>query len=86
MDYRVLISYSLGDAIDWKHYPMTLRAIALVISYSLGDAIDWKRRCRCEGRTKYHFSYSLGDAIDWKQQICDHVFYVAFLLLARGRD
>ena len=42
MDYRVLISYSLGDAIDWKHYPMTLRAIALVISYSLGDAIDWK--------------------------------------------
>ena len=39
------VSYSLGDAIDWKptaaiNDPM-LRSF---FSYSLGDAIDWKLR------------------------------------------
>ncbi len=36
------ISYSLGDAIDWKLLRGSLRWHIGHISYSLGDAIDWK--------------------------------------------
>ena len=37
------ISYSLGDAIDWKHDLAIAKPVILIlISYSLGDAIDWK--------------------------------------------
>ena len=36
------ISYSLGDAIDWKRSYPSIPAIPNDISYSLGDAINWK--------------------------------------------
>ena len=37
------VSYSLGDAIDWKHEAIVINCYQLgLISYSLGDAIDWK--------------------------------------------
>ena len=36
------ISYSLGDAIDWKQSVKTGKSILYLFSYSLGDAIDWK--------------------------------------------
>ena len=40
----MLLSYSLGDAIDWKLKLLRLlMANYQVIPYSLGDAIDWKR-------------------------------------------
>ena len=40
------ISYSLGDAIDWK--PTGGRTVTWNdhLSYSLGDAIDWKLKTR----------------------------------------
>ena len=38
-----LLSYSLGDAIDWKlKSPLFVPKDQLHFSYSLGDAIDWK--------------------------------------------
>ena len=43
---RFVISYSLGDAIDWKHSIAEQPGIfAFAVSYSLGDAIDWKHKC-----------------------------------------
>ena len=39
-------SYSLGDAIDWKHYGYDMTDDNDDISYSLGDAIDWKQGLR----------------------------------------
>ena len=39
----MLFSYSLGDAIDWKHLGIVKKTITRYdVSYSLGDAIDWK--------------------------------------------
>ena len=35
-------SYSLGDAIDWKHISIYKTCLRAKFSYSLGDAIDWK--------------------------------------------
>ena len=37
-----LISYSLGDAIDWKQFEDADVRVREDISYLLGDAIDWK--------------------------------------------
>ena len=39
---EVEISYSLGDAIDWKLKGVSVDSIIRPFSYSLGDAIDWK--------------------------------------------
>ena len=37
------VSYSLGDAIDWKQNTQGIRVgLGSFLSYSLGDAIDWK--------------------------------------------
>ena len=61
------LSYSLGDAIDWKRFARALElSYRHGISYSLGDAIDWKhydQQLQCQS---LGISYSLGDAIDWK--------------------
>ncbi len=53
---QLLISYSLGDAIDWKHPCPCFLSLEIILSYSLGDAIDWKLRnilngvrCLCSG-------------------------------------
>ena len=40
------ISYSLGDAIDWKLKKGNTEHLLNIISYSLGDAIDWKQKSR----------------------------------------
>ena len=61
-------SYSLGDAIDWKHTNKRYSNYYSVLSYSLGDAIDWKLNLRLSPVGVGSVSYSLGDAIDWKQQ------------------
>ena len=36
------VSYSLGDAIDWKLKVFTMPRVIGFVPYSLGDAIDWK--------------------------------------------
>ena len=36
------LSYSLGDAIDWKLLAGYRLDRIVAVSYSLGDAIDWK--------------------------------------------
>ena len=82
------VSYSLGDAIDWKRHFIVFCHLFSSISYSLGDAIDWKQKLNqnfsifvCK------VSYSLGDAIDWKRYCTDLGDRVStVLLLARGRD
>ena len=62
-----MISYSLGDAIDWKPKPgQGVAAGGWCVSYSLGDAIDWKLNCVYKLEFRGCVSYSLGDAIDWK--------------------
>ena len=38
----LVVSYSLGDAIDWKRVSQPSVSKVLKLSYSLGDAIDWK--------------------------------------------
>ena len=38
----IQISYSLGDAIDWKRIIDSTASSYADVSYSLGDAIDWK--------------------------------------------
>ena len=65
----LIISYSLGDAIDWKLVKSRAIAEFLAISYSLGDAIDWKLPLSLDKLINYCpcISYSLGDAIDWKR-------------------
>ena len=82
------VSYSLGDAIDWKlGVPVNEKQLKK-FSYSLGDAIDWKPLYKFIASLKSFISYSLGDAIDWKHEkmmdIRDAV--ILDLLLARGRD
>ena len=42
LDLRPQISYSLGDAIDWKLRSDRFDGIEIFVSYSLGDAINWK--------------------------------------------
>ena len=85
---RCAVSYSLGDAIDWKQdKALLIDFIVLPVSYSLGDAIDWKQSDYCAGIYLNRVSYSLGDAIDWK--LVDSSFVTLSLtipLLARGRD
>ena len=64
-----MISYSLGDAIDWKRGSVGFKPFAIVVSYSLGDAIDWKLSIGGDVESVLQvsgISYSLGDAIDWK--------------------
>ena len=81
------ISYSLGDAIDWKPKPPTEELETCYVSYSLGDAIDWKLNAIfVPNQLAYAISYSLGDAIDWKQLRLVLPIPPLFLLLARGRD
>ena len=80
------ISYSLGDAIDWKLDEKAVRRLTAGISYSLGDAIDWKQQFFCLTSGLPAFSYSLGDAIDWKLSKSALSASTHFLLLARGRD
>ena len=47
MRIHALLSYSLGDAIDWKLSTVLKRTFSFFnISYSLGDAIDWKLTLR----------------------------------------
>ena len=38
----LVVSYSLGDAIDWKPSLGFTIGNTAILSYSLGDAIDWK--------------------------------------------
>ena len=63
-------SYSLGDAIDWKHLSEQNKWPKKSISYSLGDAIDWKlgKDLVVSSAKPQGISYSLGDAIDWKRR------------------
>ena len=82
------VSYSLGDAIDWKQiegWRIVFRQ--RIVSYSLGDAIDWKLLFSNAKDVTPALSYSLGDAIDWKHSTSTQsLFYGSYLLLARGRD
>ena len=65
---QIPISYSLGDAIDWKPSAREYSSVSSCISYSLGDAIDWKLlHSFVDDFSQLSISYSLGDAIDWKQ-------------------
>ena len=63
-----LLSYSLGDAIDWKHLFLSSPSASSFLLLARG-------RDRLETVEKYQIcyptnvSYSLGDAIDWKLQI-----------------
>ena len=67
-----IISYSLGDAIDWKQEVMSATNKDCGISYSLGDAIDWKPVSFLSNNSGvFSISYSLGDAIDWKLISCE---------------
>ena len=83
-----LVSYSLGDAIDWKR---------VIIDFLIAE---WDIPLLARGRDRLEtstplsqsqsgniFSYSLGDAIDWKQ-VQEKVLGAlrCFSLLARGRD
>ena len=84
-----LVSYSLGDAIDWK--------LNILQSYSEPENNLLLARGRDRLETErmlfalylsLEFSYSLGDAIDWKpiKLINTNTDSSFILLLARGRD
>ncbi len=60
------ISYSLGDAINWKLNCFLANRLEVFVPYSLGDAIDWKPDLPLGNILRLSVSYSLGDAIDWK--------------------
>ena len=83
-----ILSYSLGDAIDWKLYKaLQSDQVTRTISYSLGDAIDWKLGDSTSFVVGRCVSYSLGDAIDWKRNVSlEGDSFSVCLLLARGRD
>ena len=63
----ILISYSLGDAIDWKLKPlgMEIHKHVLLLLARGRDRLETEF-CDDDLATPV-VSYSLGDAIDWKQ-------------------
>ena len=86
---EVEISYSLGDAIDWKLFLSLISICIFSLSYSLGDAIDWKHEkdidplfgpldflLLARGRDRLETPVLMSLFNSWKP--C--------LLLARGRD
>ena len=82
------ISYSLGDAIDWKRRESRSLPFAFwALSYSLGDAIDWKL-VEYNYKSIYSSFLLLARGRDRLETLLSlsSTASLMHLLLARGRD